>query len=252
MLSQTGLKKTIVMAALLATAGLAVAQKPKSKAEGEAVNAMLQAQNPDDKIKAVEALLAKYKDTEFKGFALEQAGEASERKGDSVNAIIYGNRAIEADPKNYLAMLLVARQTAVGTHENDLDKDDKVKRTTKLANDAMTTLNSASKINPQWTDDQWAGFKKEMTGDAHNTLGIINAVDKKFDPAISEFKTSLENNPDPVTMVRLANTYNRAGKPEDAVAMADKALASPNLPESVKKFAAEEKRTSEKLKAGKN
>ena len=247
------MKTNLVIAGLLVAASLTMAQpKPKSKAEGEAVNAMLQAQNPDDKIKSVEALIGKYKDTEFKAFALEQAGEAAERKGDGVNAIIYGNRAIEADPKNYLAMFLVARQTAVSTHENDLDKDDKVKRTAKLVADGMATLNSSAKINPQWTDDQWAGFKKELQADAHNTLGIMASTDKKYDVSINEFKASLDSNPDPVTMVRLANTYNRANKPDDAIAMADKAMASPGLPDNVKKFAAEEKRTAEKNKAAKH
>jgi tetratricopeptide (TPR) repeat protein len=245
------MRTKFIIAGVLAIAGLAFGQKPKSKAEVEAVNAMISAQAPDDKIKAVDALLAKYKDTEFKAAALEQAGEAYEQKGDAVNAIIYGNRSLEADPKYYLAMLLVARQTAQSTHENDLDKDDKIKRTTKMANDAVAALNAAPKINPQMTDDQWTGVKKELIAQAHSSLGVVAVADKKFDAAINEFKTSLDNSPDPVTMIRLGNTYNRANKPDDAIAALDKALASPGLQDAVKKFATEEKNVSLKLKAAK-
>ena len=36
------------------------------------------------------------------------AGEAYSQKGDGPNAIVYGNRAIEADPKNFQALLLVS------------------------------------------------------------------------------------------------------------------------------------------------
>ena len=241
-----------IIAGALAVAGFTFGQKPKSKAEGEAYNAMAGAKTPDERIKAADALLAKYKDTEFKAIALEQTGEAYEQKGDSVNAIIYGNRSLEADPKYFLAMLLVARQTAQSTHENDLDKDDKIKRTTKMANDAIAVLNGASKMNPQMTDEQWAGIKKELIAEAHSSLGVVAVTDKKYDAAINEFRTSLDNNPDPVTMIRLGNTYNRAGKPDDAIATLDKALATPGLPDNVKKFATDEKNVSLKLKAAKN
>ena len=40
--------------------------------------------------------------------ALFQAGQAAQQKGDAAGAINYGNRAIEADPKNYQALLLVS------------------------------------------------------------------------------------------------------------------------------------------------
>lgn len=250
-MSEKSMRKKLVVAGLLAMSALALAQKAKSKGEVEAVNAVLQAQNPDDVIKAADALIAKYKDTEFKATALERAGEAYEQKGDSVNAIIYGNRALEADPKNYFAMLLVARRTAQDTHENDLDKDDKIKRTDKLANDAIATIKNAAKPNPNLADDQWNGIKNELIAQAHNTMGVSAAADKKYDVAITEFKESLDSNPDPVTMVRLANVYNRANKPDDALAMADKALASPGLQDNIKKIAADEKRAAEKAKAGK-
>ena len=132
------------------------------------------AQSPDDKIAAVDALLAKFKDTEFKAIALGMAAEAAQQKGDAATAIVYGNRALEADPKNFQAMLLVSRQLAAGTKEFDLDKDEKVKRATKLANDAMATIAAAAeKPNPTLSDDQWSGIKKDLTADAHETLGMI-------------------------------------------------------------------------------
>ena len=91
------MKTKFMMVGLLAAGSLVMGQKVKSAKEGEAVQAVLSATNPDQKIAAVDSLLSKYKDTEFKAIVLEMAGEAYQQKGDSANAIVYGNRALDAD-----------------------------------------------------------------------------------------------------------------------------------------------------------
>lgn len=244
------MRTKLFIVATLALAALAYGQK-RSKGEIEAFNAMVTAQNPDDKIKAAENLIAKYKDSEFKTNALELEAEAYEQKGDSVNAIIYAQRAVEADAKNFSAMLIVARQLAQTTRENDLDKDEKLKRATKSANDALSAIESNPKASPPMPEEQWAQLKKEETAQAHETLGVIAGLDKKFDVSVKEYQTALESNPNnPVTMVRLASALNNAGKFDDASAMADKVIAS-NTTDGVKKFAQGEKQRAEKGKAGK-
>ncbi len=143
------MKTKFMMVGLLAAGSLLLGQKVKSAKEAEAVQAAFNATAPDQKIAAVDNLLSKFKDTEFKAITLEMAGEAYSQKGDSANAIVYGNRALEADPKNFQAMLLVSRQLAQITKEFDLDKDEKVKRATKLANDAIAAINAAREAQPQ-------------------------------------------------------------------------------------------------------
>lgn len=242
----------LMLVGLLAVASLVSAQKVKSQKEAQAVQAVLSATAPDARIAAVNDLLAKFKDTEFKPYVLEMAAEAYQQKGDSANAIIFGNRAIEADPKNVQALLLVAGQMAQGTKEFDLDKDEKVKKATKLANDAIAAVATTQKMNPQMPDDQWNNIKKEMLAQGHETLGMLASIDKKFDVAINEFKTSLDSSPtpEPTTMVRLAASYINAKRFDEGVAMADKVLAMGNVPDNLKKFAQEEKARAAKLKGG--
>jgi tetratricopeptide (TPR) repeat protein len=236
------MKMKFLTAVLLAAGTLAMAQKPKSKAEAEAVNAVISATTPDQKIAAAENLLGKYKDTQFKSLALQLEAEAYSQKGDGPNAIVYGDRAIEADPKNFQALLLVSSQLARMTKEFDLDKDEKVKRATKLANDAIPTIAAAPKPNPQLTDDQWNGIKKDLTSEAHETLGIIASIDKKWDDAIAEFKTSIDGSSSPpyTAMIRLISVYNNDKKYDDASALADKLLAA-GAPDNLKRMAQEEK-----------
>jgi tetratricopeptide (TPR) repeat protein len=237
------MKMTSLIAALLIAGTLAMGQKVKSPKEGEAVNAVLTATTPDQRIAAAENLLSKYKDTQFKSVALQMEGEAYAQKGDGTNAIVFGDRAIEADPKNFQALLLVSSQLARMTKEFDLDKDEKLKRAGKLANDAVTSIAAAEKPNPQLTDEQWGEIKKDLTSEAHETLGMIASVDKKWDPAITELKTAMEASATPpyTAMVRLMSVYNNAKKYDEASALADKLIATPGAPDNLKKIAQEEK-----------
>jgi tetratricopeptide (TPR) repeat protein len=246
-------KPLIVVSGLLAAATFLMAQKPKSPKETEAVMAVMKATSPDEKIAAVENLMTKFKDTEFKSYALFQAAQASQVKGDTVNALQYGNRAIEADPKNFQALLLVSALLAQSTREFDLDKDEKLGRSTKLANDAEAAISAAAKPNPALTDDQWAGIKKDMISQAHDTLGMVAMVNKKYDAAITEFKTSIDGaaTPDPTTSVRLAVAYSNSGKYDESLALLDKVMAMPGTSEAVKKAAQTEKQRIEKVRAAK-
>lgn len=242
-----------VAAVLVAASTLAVGQKVKSKNEENAVRAMLGAQTPDAKIAAVEELLTKFKDTEFKSYALIQAGQAAQQKGDAVAALQYGNRSLEADSKNYQALLLVSGLVAQGTREFDLDKDEKVARATKLANEAIASVNAAPKPNPSLTDEQWDGIKKDFVAQAHETLGLVAAVQKKYDVAISEFKMSIDGaaTPDVATSIRLASVYTDSGKLDESSVLLDKVLATPGLADVFKRAATLEKARIEKARAAK-
>src|SRR5579862_9725839 len=124
-------------AALLAMAGFMMAQAPKTAKEGEAFQNIQKEQNPDERIKKVEEFLSKYKDTELKSMAWQIAAAAADQKRDSVKAIVYAQQALDADPMNYEAMLLMGGEIAQHTRENDLDKNEKLSKAEKLATDAI-------------------------------------------------------------------------------------------------------------------
>jgi len=233
-------------------AGLAAAQKPKSNKERDAVIAVQNATTADARITAVDNLITNFADTEFKAWALSLAAQAESMKGDSAKAIIYANRALDADPKSYQAMLLVAGELAAHTREFDLDKDDKLARAEKLANDAMAAIDKAVKPGPQVTDAQWANVKKDSAADAHKDLGLIAVARKKYDVAITEYRMAIDGaaTPDPADRVRLASVYIEVGKADEALAEIGKTMADPNANPAVKKFAQTEQAQAEKLKAG--
>jgi len=244
--------RTKLLAAFLTVSALVIAQPPKpkfSKAEGEAINAFLAEKDPAAKIAKIEAFIQKFADTQFKSMAYTQAARAAEQMGAGPKMIIYAELAIDADPKAYEAMLMESAELARTTRENDLDKEEKLAKAEKLANQAMVLAPDAPKPNAQIPDAQWDEIKKEFVGDAHRDLGMIASVRKKYDVAIAEFKQAVEipHESDPATYIRLAAAYSDNKQPDEALAVLAKMPPNPQLAP----FAEKEKRRAEALKAAK-
>ena len=232
-------------------AGLLTAQpKAKSQKEVDAYNAVIQAQTPDARIAAADKFVTSFADSELKSMVLTIAAQSAQQKNDYAKAITYAETALETDPKSYQAMLIVSGEIAKNTHENDLDKEEKLGKAEKMAHDAITAIDGAVKPNPQITDEQWAGYKKDMKSQAHENLGLAAMARKKYDVAIAEFKVSVDDaaTPDPATMVRLAAAYDQSGKPDDGIAVLNKVLAMPQLNPVVKQYATQEKARAEQAK----
>lgn len=243
------MKKSILVAALIALvcgvfayaaqAPAAKQPQPKSKAELEAIQAMFATQDPDARIAAAENLITKYADTEFKSVALLVAAMSFQQKNDVEKMMVYAERTLEADPNNYTAMLMLATAMAQRTREFDLDREEKLGKAEKYARTAIDLIAKAPKPNPNVTDEQWVGAKKDMTSQAHESLGLAQSARKKYAPAVAEFKLALESaaNPEPATYVRMGDALHQLGKYDEAIAAFDKVMTSANSTPQVKQFA---------------
>ena len=232
--------------------GQAKQPQPKSKAEQEAVMAIFNAQEPDARIAAAEALLQKFADTEFKSIALQVAAMSAQQKNDFEKMVIYAERTLEADPKNYSAMLMLASGLGQRTREFDLDKEEKLTRAEKYATSAMELIKTAPKPRPDLTDEQWEAAKKDFAAQAYESLGLTALVRKKYDVAATNFKAAVDIGvqADAATMVRLASAYNHLGKSDEAVAVLDKINTLPDLNPQIKAAAQAERNIAVKAKAG--
>lgn len=240
-------------AALVLTAAISFAQpKPKSQKEVDAIMAIQNATDPAARIAAVENLVTKFADTEFKSFALMIAAASAQQMNDYEKMVVYSERTLEADPKNYQAMLMLSGGLAQRTREHDLDKEEKLGRSEKLANQAIEIIKTSPKPNPQITDEQWEAAKKDATAQAYEALGQAAMVRKKPDVAAQNWKMAVEGaaSPDPATMVRLAAAYNQMNKPDEAIAVLDKLNAMPEVHPQIKSAATEQRNVAVKLKGG--
>jgi tetratricopeptide (TPR) repeat protein len=210
----------------------------KSKEEGAALQAMQAALgNPDATIKACEELITKFADTDFKDTALFFEADAYQQKNDLDKAQIFAERVLEINPKYFQAHLMLAEILAQRTREMDLDREEKLVKADKYADDAINLLKTLPKPNPQITDEQWEEGKKSAVARAHNAKGLAALTRKKFDVAAAEFKAAVENDPQPAFLVRQASALQSAGKNDEAIAICDKVLADAQVHPQIKQVA---------------
>lgn len=238
-------RSAIFTAILLAAAVSAFPQgkqmKPKSQKEGVAIKAMLDAQDPNARIKAADDLITKFADTEFKAFALYLEADAYAQLGNAEKAIVYGEQTVEADAKSYQAQVLLAKMYAQGTKPNDLDKEEKLKKASKYATDAIENLKTAEKPNPQLTDPQWTEMKGDFEGQANLALGIAAAFHNKMDEANAAFDKVAKLDSDPVDLIRAGRVLIDLKKYAAAVPIFDKVIAFPGVQDQIKQIAVSDK-----------
>jgi len=213
---------------------------PKSADELKALQALFAAAGkPDDVIAAAENVLTKFPDTEFKDSVLFMEADAYRQKGDKDKMQIFAERTLQANPKHFQADLMLAEAIVQGTREHDLDRDDKLAKANKYANDGIAAINASPKPNPNLTDMQWEEIKKDMIAQAHDVLGMSALDAKKFDVAITELKMAVEGgaHPEPAYSVRLASAYQGAGQNDEAIATAEKVMNDPTVPAPIKSVA---------------
>ena len=242
------MKRTIfagILALAFGASGLwaqapAAGPKVKSKDEQTALVALFNAQaNPDNVIAAAETLITKFADTEFKDTALYMEAVAYQQKGDRAKMQVYAEQTLAVNPKHFQASLMLAENTVQQTREHDLDRDEKLTKADKYANEAIASINAASKPNPQLTDQQWEDAKKDLIAEAHDALGMSALLRKNYDGAINELKMAVEGaaHSEPAFQVRLASAYQSAGKYDESIAMAQKVMDDAQAPQQVKQVA---------------
>jgi tetratricopeptide (TPR) repeat protein len=244
---------------LTACAGLTLAQsinpkqpQPKSQKEVEAIMAMFQATGPKERIDAAMALITGFADTDFKATAFYLAAFSARDLGDSANMIVYSEKALEFDKQNYGAMLLLAQALAQQTREFDLDKEEKLGRSEKLAKDAIQMVSTAPKPNPEATDEQWEAGKKDFMAQGHEALGLAALARKNYAVCAENFglAAGMSIQVDPAVLVRQANCLRQDKKLDEALAAIEKVLASEGVHPQVRSAATEEKIIINKMKAG--
>jgi tetratricopeptide (TPR) repeat protein len=215
------------------------AQKVKSKDELSAITAVQVAATPDAKIAAVENVLTKFADTEFKVPLLTIAVQSEEQKNDFAQVVFYGERLLKADPMNAFALVTLASETARHTRENDLDKDEQLTKVDKWAKDGIEAAKIMPKPRADVADADWEGARKDLEAQGYLALGMSDMLRKNPDGAVANYKLSLSitPTPNPGTMVRLAQVYISQGKLDDANFTLDKVISTPDVVPQIKSVA---------------
>jgi tetratricopeptide (TPR) repeat protein len=224
--------------------------KPKNKQEIAALQQVQAATDPDSQLKAITNVLENFADTDYKPMLISMAMQAAQQKDDMGLVTTWTQRALQDDPNNIEAHVVLAEATARHTRENDLNKADSIKTIETNANQALTLLKSANTAPPGIPDAQWPNVKTQLTGEAYEALGIAATVDKKYPDAVANFKLGAAADPSgSVIKARLTKAYNDNKQYDDAITTADQILADPQAQPVVKQMAQQQKDFATKMKA---
>jgi len=202
------------------------APKVKSQKEAQAIQAVQAAPDPDTKLQKIDYVLTNFADTEFKNLLLDMAVQTAEQKADPTLADAWAQRDLDNNPNSYMAHLVLADDSATSTKEFDLDKDEKLAKAEKDAKTAIEELKTAAKPMPSVTDEQWTQARKAYTAQGWAILGTIEVKRKNFDAAITDYKTALDQGPNPNIEVRLGDVYQKAGRYDEAISPQTKNVAT--------------------------
>ena len=203
---------------------------PKSKGEVEALQALQAAGgDPDKSIAAAENLITKFADTDFKAIALYIEADAYERKGDCDHMVIFAERVLEADPKDFRATLMLAKYFAIRIRgANDLDREEKLGKAEKYANQVIDDDEDAAQTESADYRRAVGGMRRRIRRPKPTTPSAWrNLTRKKYDAAAAAFKSAVDTNsrPEPAYMVRLASALQSGGKNDEAIVWCDKVMA---------------------------
>jgi tetratricopeptide (TPR) repeat protein len=239
-------------AAQAGQAGQAGQPHPKSQKEVDAlkkVQAAAQANDPAAELQAINYVLENFTDTEYKPMLLQMAMDAAQRENDVAQTTLWGDRVLQADPGNIPARVMLAEVIAQHTRENDLDKEQSLKKSDDYANKALELLKAANTPPAGVVDTQWPDYKKQLTSQAYDALGMAADLRKDYPGAIKNFQSAIDAQPtNPVPLARLTKAYVGNKQYDEAINTADKVLAMNDAPPAVKNFAQVEKDAATKLK----
>jgi tetratricopeptide (TPR) repeat protein len=211
----------------------------KSQKELDAVRAFQAAKTPDQQIQAIENVLTKFPDTGLKVILLQNAMGIEQRKGDFAQVVFYGERLLDADPRNAFALVTMAGETARHIREFDLDKVEQLAKVDKYAKAGLDAAKAMPKSRADMTDEYWEAAKQYFQSLAYEAMGQAAGLRKKYDEAVVDYKQaiSISPTPDASAWIGLGKIYEDSGKLDDAGDAFDKALATPNISPSIKSVA---------------
>jgi tetratricopeptide (TPR) repeat protein len=225
--------------------------KPKNKQEVAALQQVQAAGNdPDKQLAAITNVLENFADTDYKPMLISMAMQAAQQKDDMGLVTTWTQRALQEDPNNIEAHVVLAEATARHTRENDLNKDESIKTIQTNANQALTLLKSANTAPAGIPDSQWPTVKPQLTAEAYEALGIAATVDKKPADAVADFKMGVAADPSgSVLKARLSKAYVDNKQYDDAIATANEIIADPQAQPVVKQMAQQQKDFATKMKS---
>jgi tetratricopeptide (TPR) repeat protein len=182
--------------------------------------------------KASNDFATKYPDSELKSFLYSKAMHEYQQENNKPKILAMGEKVLQFDPDNPIALVLTATIMADDLKEADKDPDKQGRETTvaaikKNSGHALDTINSDFAPGANVTPEQLSTYKKMLESMAHSALGIAALKTDDDAGAEKELKAAAAANtgqPDPYIWYHLALAQDHQQKYADALVSINQAV----------------------------
>jgi len=225
------------------------APAPKTQAEYDAYKAASARTDPAKLEAAATDFAQKFPDSELRAFLFQQAMGLYQQANNPDKTLDMARTVLKYDPNNPVALLTAAQMLAERTHDNDLDRKD---RLAEANSDAQSALQHAGDIAPpaNLTPEQFAAALAQIRGTAHEVFATVAFKELDYNTAIKEFNAAAaeeKERTDPIVWLRLSVAYDKNGDYSAAMDAVEKAIAASQPEDQIHQLAEQEKSRLEKL-----
>jgi tetratricopeptide (TPR) repeat protein len=177
--------------------------------------------------KAADEFAAKYPGSELKVYLYSKAMHEYQNENNSAKMLTTGEKVLQSDPDNSIALVLTANVLADSVSDSDSDRQAKIARVRKNSAHALETMDAAFVAPPNATPAMVAEYKSTLRSMAHSALGIVAL--KAGDDAAAENELKLaggqnQSQPDPYIWYHLALAQDHQKKYPEALTSINRAL----------------------------
>lgn len=197
----------------------------KTQAEFDAYNQIANTADPAALEKAADDFAAKFPDSELRILLYKKAMAEYQQANNGDKMMEMGKKALAIDPNDAQALISVAEVLAERTRDTDLDKDQRLAEARK---DAEAVLKAVDTDTPSGVPpDKIELYRGLMKSNAYAILGTLDFNKNDYASAEGNFRKSIDalpQQPDAVTVLRLALALDHQGKYPEALKYANQAV----------------------------
>ncbi len=201
--------------------------QPKSKEEYDAYQAAAAETDPAKLEAAADAFAQKFPTSDLRAALYVRDMSLYQHANNAEKVIEVGRKAIALDPTNPVPLVNVASALAETTHDNDLDREQRLDEAAKDAHAAIANLDTGLQVPPNVSPQVVAQVKASILAMSYDTLGVVEMNKKDFAAAEQDLQRAVDaskDNPEGVIYLRLSVAQDNLKKYPQALESANKAI----------------------------
>jgi len=199
----------------------------KTQPEYDAWKAAAANTDPAALEKAADDFATKYPDSELRVLLYKNAMRLYQRTNNAEKTEAMGRKVLGLDSDDPEALTTVAEVIAERTHDTDIDKDQRYAEGVKMAEKALTTVDTDVSVPSGTTQQQLDAYKSGLRSQAYSTMGTIEYNRNNFPAAQTNFEKAIDatpNDPYALDVLRLALSLDKQQKYPEALKVANRAV----------------------------